>query len=550
MKNNKLLILDGTSLVNDSYNCTLTKEMEEANHLYDSAKTEDEKENALKAKKEAYKTLLQSTSGEFINAVQEFFKNFLEILDKQNPSHVVVAWGTPRATNYKREIFDGYKNNNKEMDEPLKQQFESIKGILNEIGVAQYRSEKYEALDIAGSIANKFKNVLPTCIVARNQNSLQLCNNSTVWLKTSSRDKLSEQYNLNLDNVAEKFMEYTDYRVNLIHQLTPTEFVDYRALIGNPSSGIPGVKGIGEKSALPIIKHFGSLENMYRKIHEVKEDDLKNPKDNIMKKYIKHLKEVSDIKRFSIDTLLDCEEDAFISKKLVSIKTDILLEDKQLDINIDKIILVKEMKRYDLANIEVVNNNSVLSSDFSELIRTFSPTILSPSSEEYVGDSLKVYIQSNYKNDNSYSEYFDEDCDDDYSRDDYYYEESDYEDDSYEEDDDYYYEESDYEDNNNETCVIVESNNVAESNKEKVEVSYTSEQTTIDDLINRKNAFTILEVVTAFKYQCNHCNEFFTTEGKPAKFCPHCGTKNNTEDSFNIPVIEKSNCNLSDMKLK
>ena len=149
-------------------------------------------------------------------------------------------------------------------------------------------------------------------------------------------------------------------------------------------------------------------------------------------------------------------------------------------------------------------------------------------------------------NDYDYSNNYDSSYDDsNYNNPDNNY----YEDDSYEEEDDYYYEEFDYEDNNG-NCVIAESNNVTESNKEKVEVSYTSEQTTIDDLINRKNAFTILEVVTAFKYQCNHCNEFFTTEGRPAKFCPHCGTKNNTEDSFDIPVIEKSNCNLSDMRLK
>ena len=97
MKNKKLLVLDGTSLVNDAYNTTLTKEMENAKKMYDSAKTEEEKEVALEAKKEAYKTLLKSTSGQFINAVQEFFAEFLDILDKQNPSHVVVCWGSKTA---------------------------------------------------------------------------------------------------------------------------------------------------------------------------------------------------------------------------------------------------------------------------------------------------------------------------------------------------------------------------------------------------------------------------------------------------------------------
>ena len=93
MQNQKLLILDWTSLVNDAYNTTLTKEMEDARKMCDNAKTEEEKEVALKAKEEAYKTLLKSTSGSYINAVQEFFKVFLDILDRQNPSHVVVCGG-------------------------------------------------------------------------------------------------------------------------------------------------------------------------------------------------------------------------------------------------------------------------------------------------------------------------------------------------------------------------------------------------------------------------------------------------------------------------
>lgn len=556
---NKLLILDGTSLVNEAYNSTLTTEVEEANALYNNAKTEEEKEKALIAKNEAYKTLLQSTSGEFINAVQEFFKNFLDALDKLNPSHVAVVWGTSRKNNYKREIYAGYKKDDKKMDEPLKQQFESIKNILNEIGVAQYRSEKYEALDIAGSIAQKYKDILPTYIMARNKSSLQLCNNSTVWLKSSNRDKLAEEFNFDLSNVSEHFMEFTSDRVKLIYGLTPSEYTDFRALVGNPSLGIPGVSGIGEAYALPLIQYFGSVENMYRQFREANEEDEKNPKGKILKKFTDSLRKSSGIKRVPTKAILEpkSEEMALISKKLVTIKTDILVEDKKLDININRVILIQEMNKFDLANEDVFIDNQVYSSNFSELIRTYSPTILSPSSEDYVGNSLSIYLSSNNtKNNNQGAShiYINTSTNNCSNNDEYYHE---YEEDYYCEDENYYneYEENeyyyeDYSDEFEDEDKSINSIHIVNFDNSINGTSYTSEQTTITDLMNKKGAFTILEIVTAYKYQCNHCNEYFTTEGKPAKFCPHCGTKNNSNDNYSIPVIENSNCNLSDMKVK
>lgn len=511
MKNKKLLVLDGTSLVNDAYNTTLTKEMENAKKMYDSAKTEEEKEVALEAKKEAYKTLLKSTSGQFINAVQEFFAEFLDILDKQNPSHVVVCWGTPRSTNYKREIFSGYKNDDKKMDEPLKEQFKTIQNILNNIGVAQYRSEKYEALDIAGSIANKFKNIIPTCIVARNQNSLQLCNNSIVWLKTSSRSKLSEQYNLDLSHVSDKFMEYDKYKVELIHNLNTEEFIDYRAIIGSPSSGIPGVKGVGEKTALPLIKYFGSIDNMYSELNDVKRRDLENPKEKILKDYTSYLKDKLGAKRLPLANIIADEHNAKISKKLVSIKNDILLEEKNLDINIDKIILVQEMKKCSLANLEMINENIILSTNFSRLITTLNPTILSPSSEMYIGDTLTNEYILSIRKDNS--------CD--------------------------IYSNNSFDDNNDNDEFTNEYDTTLEVSYKKE--ACLTEDIDIYDLINKNSSFKVIEVVTSYKYQCNHCGEYFVTEGKPAKFCPHCGVKNNDSDS-KIPIIENTKCSLSDMK--
>ena len=581
---NKLLILDGTSLVNEAYNSTLTTEVEEANALYNSAKTEEEKEQALTAKNEAYKTLLQSTSGEFINAVQEFFKDFLDALDKLNPSHVAVVWGTSRKTNYKREIYAEYKKDDRKMDEPLKQQFESIKNILNEIGVAQYRSEKYEALDIAGSIAQKYKDVLPTYIVARNKSSIQLCDNSTVWLKSSKRDEFAEEFNIDLSNVPENLMEFTKDRVKLIYGLTPSEYINFRALVGSPSSGIPGAPGIGEASALPLIQYFGTIENMYKQFKEASAEDEKNPKGKVLKKFTDSLRQSSGMTRLPTKAILqpESEEMALLSKKLVTIKTDILVEDKKLDININRVILVKEMSKFDLANEDVFTDSQVYSSSFSGLIRTYNPTILSPSSEDYVGNSLSIFLSGgssikdsiqdntdvNYTNNQSNNSLenknqgtthiFITDNSSNSSNDDEYYHE--YEEDYYYDDEDYYneYDENEYyyedysddEEKDENKSKSIDAIHIIDFNNNINAVSYDSEQTTITDLMNKKNAFTVLEVVTAYKYQCNHCNEYFTTEGKPAKFCPHCGTKNNSNDNYSIPVIENSNCNLSDMKVK
>lgn len=535
----KLVIFDGTSILNDAYRSTFTREMKEADELYNNAKTEEEKEYALEKKKEAYKTLLKSVEGKYINAVQEFLKTFLSVLDKQNPSHVAVVWGTSRKTNYKREIYNGYKSDDKEADEPLKEQTQTIQQILEKIGVAQYKSEKYEALDIAGSIASKYHKEIPISIIARNTNSLQLLDIAKVSLKTSNPGKIAEKYNLDIKDMMEGFIEYDLNVFKSIYNLIPAQFVDYRALIGSPLSGIPGVERIGEKTALPLIQHFCSLENLYAKLNQVENMDSINPKDKVLLNYGKSLKENLGIRSNPVPALLKNEEKAFISKQLVQIKRDIIVEDEdltsstsKLHTKINKVILFHEMEKINLANFEKFDENHLEEISFSDIIKTFDYTILSPSSESYIGCSLSYLtdINRDYNSNKQSSWGVVLNNSTDYSnKDDYIEDECDeYDNDNYD------YNQSYYEDESEEDCTILEESESLDNNDK-----------TSSNKISSNNTFSVLETIVLTRYVCNHCKEEFIIQGKPPKFCPNCGTKN--EVKTNIPVIEKDNCSLSGM---
>ena len=270
----KLLIIDGSSLLSTSFYATAT--------AYLMAKTDEDKEKALTR-------LMKTSDGRYTNGVFPFMRTLLSLIKKNQPTHLVVVWDVSRQT-FRQEIAGGtYKGTRKATPHPLKEQFISTQNLLQGI-VPQFLSGKddeevYEADDFAGSLAKRFQNEIPVFLHTKDEDYLQLVDTNTrVWLGSSKADKMFEDLGLNRQefNVPDGFFEFTLSTLKDIKGLEPYQIVEYKALCGDTSDNIPGVKGVGEKAVIPLLQEYGTIEAIYETI-----ENLNAKEEKELKKFFK-----------------------------------------------------------------------------------------------------------------------------------------------------------------------------------------------------------------------------------------------------------------------
>ena len=270
----KLLIIDGSSLLSTSFYATAT--------AYLMAKTDEDKENALER-------LMKTSDGRYTNGVFPFMRTLLSLIKKNQPTHLAVVWDVSRQT-FRQEIAGGtYKGTRKATPHPLKEQFISTQNLLQGI-IPQFLSgrddeEVYEADDFAGSLAKRFQTEIPVFLHTKDEDYLQLVDSNTrVWLGSSKADKMFEDLNLNRQefNVPDGFFEFTLSTLEDIKGLEPYQIVEYKALCGDTSDNIPGVKGVGEKAVIPLLQEYGTIEAIYETI-----ENLSAKEEKELKKFFK-----------------------------------------------------------------------------------------------------------------------------------------------------------------------------------------------------------------------------------------------------------------------
>ena len=270
----KLLIIDGSSLLSTSFYATAT--------AYLMAKTDEDKEKALTR-------LMKTSDGRYTNGVFPFMRTLLSLIKKNQPTHLAVVWDVSRQT-FRQEIAGGtYKGPRKATPHPLKEQFISTQNLLQGI-VPQFLSGKddeevYEADDFAGSLAKRFQNEIPVFLHTKDEDYLQLVDTNTrVWLGSSKADKMFEDLGLNRQefNVPDGFFEFTLSTLKDIKGLEPYQIVEYKALCGDTSDNIPGVKGVGEKAVIPLLQEYGTIEAIYETI-----ENLNAKEEKELKKFFK-----------------------------------------------------------------------------------------------------------------------------------------------------------------------------------------------------------------------------------------------------------------------
>ena len=188
---------------------------------------------------------------------------------------------------FRHEMYDGYKGTRHAMPDELAQQMPILKELLTDLGYRQVSAKGWEADDILGTLAAACEARRDDCFLATgDRDSLQLVSETTTVLLATSAMGRSKTETMDLDAIHEKY------------GIEPKQLIEVKSLMGDTSDNIPGVKGIGEKTAMTLVKNFGTLDSVY--------DHLDSP----------------IIKPRQRENLLACREDAYLSHTLGTIRTD------------------------------------------------------------------------------------------------------------------------------------------------------------------------------------------------------------------------------------
>jgi len=191
-------------------------------------------------------------AGEPTNAVYGFSGFLCSLLEQTAAEHVAVAFDESLTTSYRNEIYPEYKANRDPAPLELKRQFGWARAVAEAMGLQCYGDDRYEADDLIGTLAEYWRSRgHPICIVTADKDLAQLVRDSDHWWDFSRNQKL------NASQLTEKF------------GVTPEQMADYLALTGDPVDNIPGVPGIGPKSAAALLGHFGDLDSLYERLDEV-----------------------------------------------------------------------------------------------------------------------------------------------------------------------------------------------------------------------------------------------------------------------------------------
>lgn len=200
---------------------------------------------------------LTTRDGQFTNGIYGFLNIFFKVFDEVKPDAVVFAFDL-RAPTFRHKMFSGYKAQRKGMPEELVQQVEPLKKLLTLLGYPIVSLEGYEADDILGTLAAMSRADGGECVIATgDRDSFQLVGNGVTVRLAYTRGGSSGAEMVDEAAITEKY------------GVAPLELIDVKALMGDSSDNIPGVAGIGEKTALSLIQSFKSLEGVY--------DNIDNP---------------------------------------------------------------------------------------------------------------------------------------------------------------------------------------------------------------------------------------------------------------------------------
>ena len=311
--------------------------------------------------------MMKNSKGVPTNALFGFVSMINKIISEEQPTYMAVAFDIGK--NFRKEEYDFYKEGRIDTPEELKIQMPIARDILDKMGIKHFELAPYEADDIVGTIVKMTEEDkdFASLIVSSDKDLLQLISDET-------EVKLLKQSG---------FIRYNHESFVADYGIEPIRMIDLKALMGDSSDNIPGVKGIGEKTALKLLQEYGSLENLYLNI------------DKISGK--------------TKEKLVIDKEMAFISKKIATIYRDvplhIVLEDLKYEgSNSEELIdLFKELEFFSfLKNMEVKKNEEVLDyqeiSDIDEIDDDLAIELMLDNENYHIAKIVGMAISDKHKN--------------------------------------------------------------------------------------------------------------------------------------------------------
>lgn len=302
MENKKFLVIDGNSIMNRAYYGLMRLNM------------------------------ISSVLNIHTNALYAFLNIYWMTLDRFKPDFVVVSFDL-KAPTFRHEMYKEYKGTRHAMPDELREQMPVIKEILQAMNVPIIEKEGYEADDILGTIAKKNeKNNIFTYILTGDRDSFQLISDLTSVIMPSNKSGKTE-YNI-----------YNPEKLNEKYGIKPCQVIEVKALMGDASDNIPGVKGVGEKTAYSLIQKYDNIKNIYDNIDSI------------------------DITSKVKEKLLNDKDMANLSHTLATIDVDVPIEldyDKAVltDINKEEVYILfkklefnKFLNKFDFSDISVNDN--------------------------------------------------------------------------------------------------------------------------------------------------------------------------------------------------
>ena len=228
---------------------------------------------------------LTNSAGLHTNAVYGFLNILFKILEEESPDYLTVAFDV-KAPTFRHEIYKEYKGTRKPMPEELRQQVPALKEVLTAMGIKMMEKAGLEADDILGTLAKKAeKEGMEVSLVSGDRDLLQIATDVIKIRIPKTKGGKTEIEDYYAADVKEKY------------QVTPTAFIELKALMGDTADNIPGVPKVGEKTATELMVQFGTLENLYTHVDEVGKKSVR-------------------------ESLINNKELAYLSKTLAEINVD------------------------------------------------------------------------------------------------------------------------------------------------------------------------------------------------------------------------------------
>lgn len=354
---------------------------------------------------------LTDKNGMHTNAIYGFANIIFKIISEYNPTHLSVAFDLKGPT-FRHKMYSDYKGTRKKMPDELFQQLEPLKQMLEYFGITRLELQGYEADDIIGTVSKFFeKENIPCYIITGDRDSFQLASDKVKILFT--KKGISE-----LEIIDDKEMMSR-------YGITPTQFIDLKALMGDASDNIPGVAGIGEKTGLKLIAQYKSIENVYLNIDQIKGAvKTKLEKDRELAYLSKQLATINTQIPidFSIDELIlkdiDIEKlnEFFINHDMLSLakklhsKVELYCEKKEIESsklelsqdvdelikNVKDRIYIKTVKEDSFVNIQAITSVCIISNDKAYIVSRYDIDKLKPILEDENIEKLGYDLKQDY----------------------------------------------------------------------------------------------------------------------------------------------------------